>query len=221
MRPLRVIPECQDEAAADLLFSPSISRSASNQSWVGSPVPRPCSYNSNARRRIFSWISAAVSLGLGEGGGAGVTAGCFAMEGTTASPAGAEADPSWLRGRMILAGRRSPRSDSATSCLIISPFSAFSAFRGFLAVILTQPTNPARTSRTPMKRMLIIYAIFPRARSADLTRGDCELSGPTGRRLRRSLFCPHLFLGFAGIDKSRSSPSSSPYGSHGRSGSSR
>src|ERR1700736_5755082 len=52
------------------------------------------------------------------------------------------------------------RSDSARSCLMISPFSHFSAFLGPPTHIFANMASSARAVTTPMKRRLTIQATF-------------------------------------------------------------
>jgi hypothetical protein len=66
----------------------------------------------------------------------------------------------FLAGRGAIAETQFSRSESAKSCLMISPFSRFSALLGSPARVFANMANTARAVTTPMNRMLTIYAVF-------------------------------------------------------------
>lgn len=82
------------------------------------------------------------------------------------------------------------RSDSATSCLMISPFSHFSALVGSPACAFANIATTARAVTTPMKMntKLIIYAAFLACVvKAVVQYRNCALAGAAGHRLPRLL----------------------------------
>ena len=94
-----------------------------------------------------------------------------------------------LAGGEAIAETLFSRSDSATSCLMISPFSHFSALLGLPAHVFANIANTARAVTTPMKMntKLIIYAAFLASWSKQVLRRNCALAGAAGRRSPRLL----------------------------------
>ena len=91
--------------------------------------------------------------------------------------AGVGASRRLLGGGEGIAGVLFSRSDSATSCLMISPFSHFSAFLGSAAHAFANLANTARPVTTPMKlnTKLIIYAFLACVIQAVVQYRNCAL----------------------------------------------